>query len=270
MHVLEPSTGGWPSLRVAELWQYRELAYFLIWRDLKVRYKQTVLGAAWALIQPLFTMVIFSVFFGKLGRIPSDGVPYPLFSFAALLPWGFFSNALGQASNSLIGSSNLLTKVYFPRLVIPIASVLSGVVDFAIAFAFLIVMMFAYGTTPGAAVALVPFFFLLTVVASLGVALWLSALNVEYRDVRYVVPFLTQVWLFATPVAYPSSLLSEPWRTVYGLNPMVGVVDGFRWALLGAAAPGAEILVSAGVSLALVVTGAYYFRRMEGTFADVV
>jgi len=259
------------SLGLGELWEYRELLYFLVWRDVKVRYKQTALGAAWAIIQPFFTMVVFSIFFGKLGKIPSDGVPYPIFTYAALVPWMFFANGLAQSSNSLVGSANLITKVYFPRLIIPIATVLSGVVDFVIAFAVLLAMMLYYGILPTRNTVWLPLFLLLALLTSLGVGLWLSALNVEYRDVRYIVPFLTQFWLFASPVAYPSSLLSPPWQTVYGLNPMVGVIEGFRWALLGTATgPGPLIAVSSLVALLVLVAGAFYFRRMETTFADVV
>ncbi len=262
---------GWVSLKLKELWEYRELLYFLIWRDLKVRYKQTALGAAWAIIQPFFTMVVFSLFFGKLAKVPSDGVPYPIFSFTALVPWTFFANGLTQSSNSLVGSANLITKVYFPRLTIPIASVLSGIVDFVLAFVVLLAMMLYYGIVPTVNVLWLPLFLLLALIASLGVGLWLSALNVEYRDVRYVVPFITQFWLFVTPIAYPSSLLPEPWRTIYGLNPMVGVVEGFRWALLGTkTAPGPLIAVSSIAALVILVTGAFYFRRMEKTFADIV
>jgi lipopolysaccharide transport system permease protein len=262
---------GWVSLKLKELWEYRELLYFLIWRDLKVRYKQTALGAAWAIIQPFFTMVVFSLFFGKLAKVPSDGVPYPIFSFTALVPWTFFANGLTQSSNSLVGSANLITKVYFPRLTIPIASVLSGIVDFVLAFVVLLGMMLYYGIVPTVNVLWLPLFLLLALIASLGVGLWLSALNVEYRDVRYVVPFITQFWLFVTPIAYPSSLLPEPWRTLYGLNPMVGVVEGFRWALLGTkTAPGPIIAVSSTAALVILVTGAFYFRRMEKTFADIV
>jgi lipopolysaccharide transport system permease protein len=268
--VIKPSR-GWVSLKLRELWDYRELLYFLTWRDIKVRYKQTVLGASWAIIQPFFTMVVFSLFFGRLAKIPSDNIPYPIFSYAALVPWTFFANGLTQASNSLVGSANLIKKVYFPRLAVPIATVLSGVVDFVLAFVVLLGMMFWYGIAPTASVLWLPVFLLLALVTSLGVGLWLSAMNVQFRDVRYIVPFLTQFWLFATPIAYPSSLLSEPWRTVYGLNPMVGVVEGFRWALLGAnTAPGPIIIVSSIAALILLVSGTFYFRRMEKTFADVV
>jgi lipopolysaccharide transport system permease protein len=262
---------GWVSLQLGELWAYRELLYFLVWRDVMVRYKQTALGAAWAVIQPFCTMVVFSLFFGRLAKIPSDGIPYPIFAYAALVPWTFFANGLGQSANSLVGSANLIKKVYFPRLMIPIATVLSEGVDFCIAFLVLLAMMLYYGVVPTANVVWLPFFLLLALTTSLGVGLWLSALNVYFRDVRYVVPFITQFWLFATPVAYPSSLLAEPWRTLYGLNPMVGVVEGFRWALLGSGpAPGAMAGISALVTSALLISGALYFRRMEKTFADVV
>lgn len=262
---------GWVSLKLGELWDYRELLYFLIWRDIKVRYKQTVLGASWAIIQPFSTMVVFSLFFGKLAKMPSDGIPYPIFSFAALVPWTFFAAGLTQSSNSLVGSSNLITKVYFPRLVIPLATVLSGVVDFGLALAVLVGMMGYYRITPSMHIFFLPLFVLLALVISLGVGLWLSSLNVKYRDVRYIVPFITQFWLFATPIAYPSSLLSEPWRTLYGLNPMVGVVEGFRWALLGTKmSVGPMILVSALVAILILILGAFYFRRMEKTFADIV
>jgi len=262
---------GWRHLNLQELWEYRELLYFLSWRDIKVRYKQTALGAAWAIIQPFMTMVVFSLFFGKLAKMPSDGIPYPLFAFAALVPWTFFANGLAQSSNSLVQNSSMLQKIYFPRLIMPISTIVSGAVDFVVAFVVLILMMGYYGIAPTANIVWIPFLLLLEVVAALGIGLWLSALNVRFRDVRYVVPFLTQFWLFATPIAYPSSLLAEPWRTVYGVNPMVGVVEGFRWALLGTeTAPGPMVVVSALASLALLTTGLYYFRRMEKTFADTV
>ena len=267
---IKPSK-SWVSLNLRSLWEYRELLYFLTWRDIKVRYKQTVLGAAWAILQPLTTMLIFSLFFGRLVKVPSDGIPYPLFAFAALVPWTFFANGLNQSSNSLVSSANLLKKVYFPRLTIPVATVLAGVVDFVLAFVVLLALMVFYRVVPTINIVWTPLLLALAFVTSLGVGLWMSALNVKYRDVRYIVPFLVQIWLFATPVAYPSSLLSEPWRTVYGLNPMVGVVEGFRWALLGAnTAPGLMVLASAFASLLILVTGAYYFRHMEKTFADVV
>jgi lipopolysaccharide transport system permease protein len=267
---LEPSK-GWVSLKLRELWEYRELLYFLTWRDIKIRYKQTALGAAWAVIQPVFTMLVFSLFFGRLAKMPSDGIPYPIFSFAALVPWTLFVYGLTQSSNSLVGSANLIRKVYFPRLVIPISSLFSGVADFLIAFAILLGMMIYYRIAPSINVVWVPFFVLLTLVTSLGVGLWLSALNVEYRDVKYVVPFLTQFWMFATPIAYPSSLLHQPWRTLFGLNPMTGVVEGFRWGLLGTQTnPGSILIASSATALLLLISGALYFRRMERTFADVV
>jgi len=267
---IEPSR-GWVSLKLKELWTHRELLYFLIWRDIKVRYKQTALGATWAILQPLMTMLVFSLFFGRLAKIPSDGVPYPIFSYAALVPWTFFANGLTQSSNSLVGSANLITKVYFPRLSIPIATVLSGIVDFLLAFLVLLVMMLGYGILPKGNIIWLPLLLLLALVTSLGVGLWLSAMNVQFRDVRFLVPFIVQFWMLATPIAYPTSLLSEPWRTIYGLNPMVGVVEGFRWAMLGTnSAPGAPILVSAVVAIALLISGAFYFRRMEKSFADIV
>ncbi|HET6267333.1 MAG TPA: ABC transporter permease [Acidobacteriota bacterium] len=268
---IKPSR-GWVSLKLDELWEYRELLYFLTWRDVKVRYKQTVLGAAWAVIQPFMTMVVFSLFFGRLAKVPSDNIPYPIFAYTGLVPWTFFANGLSQSSNSLVGSSNLIKKVYFPRLIIPISGVLGGLPDFCISFVVLIGMMFYYHMYPSMiSFVFLPLFFVLALVTSLGVGLWLSALNVEYRDVRYVVPFLTQFWLFATPIAYPASLLREPWRTVYGLNPMVGVVEGFRWALLNNGhPPGALTWVSVIASVLILITGALYFRRMEKTFADLV
>jgi len=268
--IIRPSR-GWISLNLRDLWEYRELLYFLTWRDIKVRYKQTVLGAAWAIIQPFFTMVVFSLFFGKLAKVPSDDIPYPIFSYAALVPWTFFANGLSQSSTSLVASANLIQKVYFPRLVVPISAVISGGVDFVLAFVVLVGMMLFYGIVPTAAVVWLPLLLLLALVTSLGVGLWLTAMNVQFRDVRYAVPFLVQAWMFATPIAYPSSLLDEPWRTVYGINPMAGVVEGFRWALLGTeTAPGPIVLVSALVAVVILISGAYYFRRMEKTFADVV
>jgi len=268
--VIRPSR-GWIPLNLRDLWEYRELLYFLIWRDVKVRYKQTVLGAAWAIIQPFFTMVVFSLFFGKLAKVPSDDIPYPIFSYAALVPWTFFANGLSQSSTSLVASANLIQKVYFPRLVVPISAVISGGVDFVLASVVLLGMMFFYGIVPTWNVVWLPLLLLLALVTSLGVGLWLTAMNVQFRDVRYAVPFLVQAWMFATPIAYPSSLLDEPWRTLYGINPMAGVVEGFRWALLGTeTAPGPIVLVSALVAVTLLISGAFYFRRMEKTFADVV
>ncbi len=264
-------TKGWVSLGLRDLWTFRELLYFLAWRDIKVRYKQTVLGAAWAVLQPLLTMVVFSLFFGRLAGVPSDDIPYPIFSYAALVPWTFFANGLTQSANSMVGNANLIRKIYFPRLVLPIATVVSGVLDATIAFSVLLLMMVGYGIFPTANVVWLPALLLLAFVSALGVGFWLAALNVQFRDVRYTVPFLTQLWMFATPIAYPSSLLSEEWRLVYALNPLVGVVEGFRWALLGVdTAPGPMVAVSSAVALALLVGGALYFRRLERTFADVV
>lgn len=267
---IQPSR-GWVSLRLGDLWTYHELLYFLAWRDIKVRYKQTALGAAWAILQPLFTMVVFSLFFGKLAGMKSDGVPYPIFAFTALVPWTFFAYALAQSATSIASSENLIKKVYFPRLIIPISTVLSGLVDFALAFMVLIGMMLYFGINPTVHIVWIPLFVLLGLITALGVGLWLSALNVQYRDVRYIIPFLTQFWMFATPIAYPSSLLSGHWRTLYGLNPMVGVVEGFRWSLLGSnSAPGPMVLVSAIVAVLTLIGGAFYFKRMEKTFADMV
>jgi len=268
--ILRPSK-GFLRLDLKALWDYRELLYFLVWRDIKVRYKQTALGAAWAILQPVATMLVFSVFFGRLAKVPSDGVPYPIFAYVALLPWQLFAFALSESSNSLVASQNLITKVYFPRLVIPISSVLAGLVDFAVAFVILLVMMLYYGIVPTAAMALLPLFLLFAVATALSVGLWLSALNVKYRDVRYTIPFLTQFWMFATPVAYPSSLVPEKWRPLYGLNPMAGVVEGFRWALLGKShAPGPLLLVSVAAVVVLLIGGLRYFKKTESTFADIV
>lgn len=268
---IQPSK-GWVALKLDEVWAYRELLFFLTARDIKVRYKQTVIGAAWAIIQPLMTMVVFSIFFGGLARIPSDGIPYPIFSYAALVPWSLFAYGLTESSNSLVGSANLIKKVYFPRLIIPLASVLAGVVDFLLAFAVLILMMLGYGIVPTLNILWLIPLVALVLVTALGVGMWLSALNVEFRDIRYVIPFLTQFWMFITPIAYPSSLIeNETLRALYGLNPMAGVVEGFRWALLGTnTAPGPVILVSALAAVALLVSGMFYFRRMEKSFADVV
>jgi lipopolysaccharide transport system permease protein len=269
---IEPAR-GWARIGLKDIWAYRELLGFLVLRDIKLRYKQTVLGVGWAIIQPVFTMLIFSVFFGRLAKVPSDGVPYPLFAFSGLLPWTLFTYGLTQSSNSIVGTSNLIKKVYFPRLVIPISAVLSGLPDFFLALGILAAMMVYYGAPVPGMIGLlwIPALLLLVVVAALGVGLWLSALNVRYRDVRYVLPFLTQFWMFATPIAYPASLLEQKWRVVYALNPMVGVVEGFRWALLGTGqAPRAVLLVSASAALLTLLFGALYFRRMESTFADTV
>ena len=268
--VLQPSK-GFVRLNLRDVWTYRELLFFLIWRDVKVRYKQTVLGVTWAILQPVMTMVVFSVFFGRLAKMPSDGIPYPVFAFAALLPWQLFAYALSESSNSLVGSQHLITKVYFPRLVIPLAVVLAGLVDFAIAFGVLLALIWYYRIVPTAAIVLLPLFVLLAIVTALAVGLWLSSLNVKYRDVRYTIPFLTQFWMLATPVAYPSSLVPEHWRALFGLNPMAGVVEGFRWALLGKAqGPGPLLAVSVVAVVILLIGGLMYFRQMETTFADLV
>jgi len=270
-HVAIRPARGWVALDLGELWQYHELLFFLIWRDIKVRYKQTALGATWAVLQPVFTMVVFSLFFGRLAKVPSDGIPYPVFSYCALLPWQLFAYALAESSNSVVANERLVSKVYFPRLVIPIAGVLAGLVDFAIAFVVLIFLMLYYGIVPTWTIAALPLFVLLAILTALAVGLWLSALNVQYRDVRYTVGFLTQLWLFLSPVAYPSSLVPARWRPIYGLNPMAGVVEGFRWALVGKTpAPGAMLAVSVAVVLLLLVGGLFYFRRMENSFADVI
>jgi len=262
-------TKGWQSLSLRELWAYRDLLYFLTWRDVKIRYKQTFLGAAWAIIQPLLTMVIFSLFFGKLAKVPSDDLPYPIFAFAALIPWTFFANGLQLSAMSLAGNANMIKKVYFPRIIVPSAAVLSGFVDFLMAFVVLLGMMVFYGVLPTINILFLPPLLLLAFVTSLGVGLWLSAVNVHFRDVRYIVPFLVQSWMFATPIAYPSSLLPEFWRPFYALNPMVGVVEGFRWALLGTdTSPGLMVLASSVAAVTILISGAYYFRRMEKTFAD--
>jgi lipopolysaccharide transport system permease protein len=270
-------TRGWRAIDLREIWQYRELLWFLTLRDIKLRYKQTALGVAWAVLQPLFTMAVFTIFFGKLGKMPSDGKPYALFVLAALLPWQLFAYALTQSSNSLVAEQRLITKVYFPRLIVPIASVLSGIVDFLVALSLTALMMAAgpalgWSTIePTAALLAVPILTVFAVLTALAVGLWLSALNVQYRDVRYTIPFLTQFWMFLTPIAYPASLVPPHYRPLYGLNPMTGVVEGFRWAMLGTDAPDwAMMAVSTGVVTALLAGGVLYFRRMERTFADVV
>jgi lipopolysaccharide transport system permease protein len=261
----------WTAIGFRELWEYRELLYFLTWRDIKVRYKQTALGAAWAIIQPVFMMVVFSLFFGRLAGVPSDGIPYPIFTFCALLPWQLFAHALTESSNSLVANERLITKVYFPRLAVPLSAVLGGLVDFCIAFVILLALMAYYRIAPGWAIVTLPGFILLAIATALGVGLWLSALNVQYRDVRYTINFLMQFWLFATPVAYPSSIVPARWRILYGLNPMSGVVEGFRWALLGKSdPPGAMLWVSIAVVILILSGGLFYFRRMEQQFADVV
>lgn len=271
IHVEPPH--GWAALNLRELWHYRELLYFLVWRDIKVRYKQTVLGATWAVLQPFLTMVVFSVFFGQLAKIPSDGLPYPLFSYAALLPWQLFAYALGESSNSIVNNQRLITKIYFPRLVVPIAGTLAGLVDFAIAFVVFGGLLLYYQMPFTPRLLALPVFVLLALATALAVGLWLSTLNVKYRDVRHLTPFITQFWFFLTPITYPTSLVPAALRPLYALNPMVGVVEGFRWALLGAEAQtqtGQVILISALVVALLLVGGLLYFRRMETTFADLL
>lgn len=267
--VIRPSR-GWIPINLRDLWIYRELMYFLTWREIKVRYKQTLLGAAWAIIQPFFMMVVFTLFFGKLAKIPSEGVPYPLFNYAALLPWTLFAEGITRSSNSLVQDANLVQKVYFPRLVMPLSAVLSPLVDFAIAFTILVCMMFYYGYPPTVNLLWLPLFIILALITALGVGLWLSAINVKYRDVRYVIPFLIQLWLFASPVVYSSSLLPQKFQAVYGLNPMAGVIEGFRWALLGTEPPGSLIAISVIIVIVILISGAFYFRRSEKTFADVI
>lgn len=261
---------GWSMRTLGEIWAYRELLYFLVWRDVKVRYKQTVLGAAWAIIQPVMTMVVFTVFFGRLAKIPSDGLPYPVFALTALVPWTYFSSALSGGSASVGAYQRIISKVYFPRLLIPIASVIAPLLDFAIAFGVLCALMAWYGIVPGVQIVWLPALTLLAAATAAAASIWLSALNVRYRDVRYVVPFCMQIWLFATPVAYPASLVPERWRALYGLNPMAGVIEGFRWALVGGPPPGLMTLWSALVVLAALAGGVVYFRRFEGTFADII
>ena len=271
-------TRGWASLNLRDLWTYRELIYFMIWRDLKVRYKQTVLGVTWAVLQPFLQMVVFSIFFGELAGMPTDnGIPYPIFAYAALLPFTLFTKALNDASRSLVGHQNMVTKIYFPRLILPISSVLGGIVDFALAFLVLIGLMIYYSLTGGfqfilnAAWLWLPFFIVLALVTALGVALWLSALYVQYRDVGYILPFLAEFWKFISPVVYSSTMIPEQWQRLYSINPMVGVINGFRWALLGAPSPiGMGLLVSTVVAILLLATGWMYFRRMERTFADLI
>ena len=262
---------GWLDLQLRELWSFRELLYFFVWRDVKVRYKQTAIGAAWAVLQPFLTMVVFSLFFGALAKIPSNGLPYPIFYYCALLPWLYFAGALQNATNTVVEQQRVITKVYFPRILLPMAAVCSGLVDFAIGFLVFVAMMFYYGIFPGAAILVLPPLLLLAVLTALACGLWLSALNAMYRDVRYIVPFLVQFWMFASPVAYPASLVPERWRWLYGLNPMAGVIEGFRWALTGQGQPpGLMLAASAAVVLVLLFGGLIFFQRAEGTLADVV
>ena len=262
---------GWLDLQLRELWSFRELLYFFVWRDVKVRYKQTAIGAAWAVLQPFLTMVVFSLFFGALAKIPSNGLPYPIFYYCALLPWLYFAGALQNATNTVVEQQRVITKVYFPRILLPMAAVCSGLVDFAIGFLVFVAMMFYYGIFPGAAILVLPPLLLLAVLTALACGLWLSALNAMYRDVRYIVPFLVQFWMFASPVAYPASLVPERWRWLYGLNPMAGVIEGFRWALTGQGQPpGVMLAASAAVVIVLLFGGLVFFQRAEGTLADVV
>jgi lipopolysaccharide transport system permease protein len=257
-------------IQLGDLWEYRELLYFLTWREIKVRYKQTALGFAWAIIQPFMMMIVFTLFFGTLAKIPSEGIPYPLFNYAALLPWTLFAEGIHRSSMSMVQDANLVRKIYFPRLVMPLSGILSPLVDFAIAFTILIGMMFFYGYAPTVNVLWLPAFIILALLTALGVGLWLSAINVKYRDVRYVIPFLIQLWLFASPVVYSSSLLPERFQIIYGLNPMAGVIEGFRWTLLGTESPGSLIAISVIVVIVILISGAFYFRRSEKIFADVV
>jgi lipopolysaccharide transport system permease protein len=268
--ILKPSR-GWIALNLRDLWVYRELIYFMTWRDVVVRYKQTVLGAGWAILQPLINMIVLSVIFGTLAKTNTEGIPRPIFTFAALLPWGLFSKALSDAGRSMLSNRNMITKIYFPRLIIPLSSVLGGVVDFAIQFLILILMMVYYQYMPTSAIWTLPLFLLLALISALGFGLWLSALNVLYRDVNYILPFLTQLWLLLTPVAYSANEVPAQWQALYALNPMVGVVEGFRWALLGASTPPGPVLyISTAISVLLLLSGMFYFRRMERTFADMV
>jgi lipopolysaccharide transport system permease protein len=267
--VIKPSK-GMGLLNLGDLWTYRELIGFMTWRDVIVRYKQTFLGVAWAILRPFLSMVVFTIFFGNLAQVPSDGIPYPIFSYTALLPWELFSKALSDASRSLVQNSNMITKIYFPRMILPLASVLAGVVDFAIAFVVLIGMMFYYNIAPTSNIIFLPLFILLALVTSFGTGLWLSAANVAYRDVNYVLPFLTQMWMFITPIVYPSSMVPEQWQVIYSLNPMAGVVNGFRWALLGTEPPAPTMWISVGVAIILLISGLFYFKKMERQFADLV
>lgn len=270
VHTIAPSR-SWAPLQLAELWEYRELLYFLMWREVKIRYKQTALGVAWAVLQPFLAMVMFSLLFGLVAKLPSEGQPYPVFVYCALLPWQLFAFALTESSNSVVANQRLISKVYFPRLILPIAAVCVGLVDFAVSLVVLGAMMIYYGVVPATAAWSMPVWALFAVLTALAVGLWLSALNVRYRDIRYMLPFLTQIWMLATPVAYSSSLVPDRWRALYALNPMVGVVDGFRWALLGhTRAPGITVAVSALAVLVLLASGLFFFKRTERTFADLV
>jgi lipopolysaccharide transport system permease protein len=267
---IEPSTGLRP-VHIGELWAYRELLYFLAWRDVKVRYKQTLLGASWAILQPLLATVVFTVFFGHVAHLQSEGVPYMLFSFVALLAWTYVSSGFTNAAASLVSGASMVTKVYFPRLALPISAVLGGAVDFACASVLLVPLMAAYGVAPTWRLVALPAFVLLATFTALGVGFAFAALNVRFRDVRYIVPFLTQLWLFATPVVYSAASLDEPWKTLYGLNPMVGVVEGFRWSILSTGrSPDWSTTLSAASALVLLAVGLLYFRKTEDSFADVI
>lgn len=262
---------GWMELRLGEVWQYRELLYFFVWRDVKIRYKQTAIGVVWVVLQPLLTMLVFTLFFGRLAKLPSLGLPYPVFYFAAVVPWMYFAGALQNCTNVVVDNQRVITKVFFPRLILPISAVLSGLVDFAIGFVVLVIFTMAYGFHPTLAALWLPGLVLLAVMTALGVGLWTSALNALYRDVRYVIPFLVQFWMLASPVAYPSALVPARWRWLYGLNPMAGVIDGFRWAMTGhGQAPGVLLLASSAGVVALVVGGLFFFQKMEGEIADRV
>lgn len=268
--LIKPSS-GWAALDLKDLWIYRELVFFMTWRDLKVRYKQTLLGASWVVLQPFMTMVVFSIFFGGLAQVPSDNVPYPIFSFTALLPWTLFSKALLDASKSLVSSSHIITKVYFPRIILPLATILAGIVDFLIAFVVLLGMMVYYQVSPTFHIWTLPLFLLLALVTAMGVGLWLSALNVLYRDINYATHFITQFWMFITPIVYSASMIPDQWRLIYAVNPMAGVVNGFRWALLGVGSPpGLDLLVSVFVAFILLISGLFFFKRTERLFADMV
>lgn len=268
--IIRPRKGLVP-LELRELWEYRDLLYLFVWRDIKVRYKQTLVGTSWAIIQPFIAMIVLSLFFGKLAKMPSEGTPYPIFAYSALVPWTYLVNVLSQSSNSVVSNRAVVTRVYFPRLIIPMTTVMTGLMDFCIAFAMLLVMMLFYGIWPTAAIFTLPFFLLLGIVTALGLGLWLAALNVKYRDIGFTLPFLTQIGFFVTPIAYPSSLVPERWQAIYGLNPMAGVVEGFRWALLGKTEPpGMIFAVSVLVAVCLLIGGLYFFRHKEDTFADVV
>jgi lipopolysaccharide transport system permease protein len=268
--LIRPSK-GWRFLNVKELWEFREIVYFLTWRDIKVRYKQTILGVAWAVLKPVMTMVVFTIIFNKFAKIDSEGIPYPIFTFAGLLPWTFFSESINRGGMGLVGNANLISKVYFPRIIIPLASVTTPVVDFMLSFLILLGMMIWFGMRPGYGILYMPLLLFLTLITAFGVSLWLSAINVRYRDVGYTIPVIIQFWLYASPVAYPVSLVPEKWRFFYSLNPMVSVIEGFRWALLGKGTPDVFVMLISGVIVVVLVCGGiFYFKHTERTFADVI